>query len=65
MLGLHQADLAKNAGVTRSTLATFESGETSPHGPTLDRIQTALEDAGAIFIENDAAVGVMVGRAPS
>lgn len=62
MLGLHQEDLAKKAGLTRSTLATFEAGETSPHGPTLQRIQVALEAAGAVFIETDVGVGVLLGR---
>lgn len=62
MLGLHQEDLAKQAGVTRSTLATFEAGETSPHGPTLRRIQAALETAGAVFIETDVGVGVLIGN---
>jgi len=62
MLGLHQEDLAKKAGVTRSTLATFEAGETSPHVPTLQRIQVALETAGAVFIETDVGVGVLIGK---
>jgi len=60
MLGLHQEDLAKQAGVTRSTLATFEAGGTSPHEATLQRIQVALETAGAVFVETDAGVGVIV-----
>jgi len=62
MLAMHQADLAKAAGIGRSTLATFEIGETSPHPSTLERIQTVLEDAGATFIETDVGVGVLIGR---
>jgi len=60
MLAMHQADLAQAAGIGRSTLATFETGETSPHPSTLGRIQTVLEDAGAVFIETDAGTGVII-----
>ena len=60
MLAMHQSDLAKAAGIGRSTLATFETGETSPHPSTLARIQTVLEDAGAMFIDTDVATGVLV-----
>ena len=62
MLAMHQVDLAKAAGIGRSTLATFEIGETSPHPSTLERIQAVLEDAGAVFIETNAGTGVMIAR---
>lgn len=62
MLAMHQADLARAAGIGRSTLATFETGDTSPHPSTLARIQVVLEEAGAVFIETDAGTGVIVRR---
>lgn len=60
MLGMHQADLAKDAGVTRSTLATFEAGQTNPHPATLERMRQVLEERGIVFFESDEGRGVML-----
>ena len=58
-----QDDLALLARVTRKTLATFESEGREPRDATLAKLQAALEGAGVVFLENDAGVGVMLGRA--
>lgn len=60
MLSLTQEQVANRAGLKRVAVARFETGITDPHESTLERIQTALERAGAIFIETDTGVGVIV-----
>ena len=53
MLGIHQQPLCDKAGVTIKTLSDFESGKTSPHADTLDKLRSALEKAGVEFIPAD------------
>ena len=53
LLGLHQKDLCKLAGVSIVTLSDFEGGKTKPYGRTLDAIKGALEGAGVEFIPAD------------
>lgn len=48
-----QTDLAQNAGVSRATVADFESGKRQPIGNNLAAIRAALESAGVIFIESN------------
>ncbi len=49
-LGMSQAALAREAGVTAKTLAGFEAGTTRPHPATHDSIARALETRGVRFI---------------
>ena len=42
-------DLAERSGVHRNTITRIEAGEAS-HGPTLEAVRRALEEAGVIFL---------------
>lgn len=54
-----QTDLAKKAGVVRSTVVDFETGKRKPNTNSLKAIHTALEAAGIEFIpENGGGLGV-------
>jgi transcriptional regulator with XRE-family HTH domain len=64
MLGLTQADLAKQAGLSTTGLNNIESGSTDPKASTLKAIQSALESAGVEFIpENGGGAGVRLKKA--
>lgn len=60
MLGMLQGDLAAAAGISNKALTSIETGAAKPRASTLERLQAALEGAGANFIESEAGVGVMV-----
>lgn len=62
MLGISQQDMAALAGISRKTLTTFEADEAGVKPGTVEKVQAALEGAGAVFLESDVGVGVMVGR---
>ena len=52
-------DLAKASGLTRVTIARFESGH--PMAPaSIEKIQAALETAGADFTRKAGRIGVTV-----
>jgi transcriptional regulator with XRE-family HTH domain len=55
-LGWGVRDLAKRAGVAANTVSRFENGM-GTNLTTLKQIQTALEEAGIIFIPGDTAAG--------
>ena len=61
LLDWTQDDLAERSGVTPQTIRLFEAGNRRPHAQTIDRLQSALEDAGIEFLTSDAAVGVLLG----
>ncbi len=48
-LGWTVRDLAERAGVHRNTITRIEAGEAS-HGPTIQAVRRALEDAGVLFL---------------
>lgn len=50
LLDLTQADLAKRAGISATSLVAFERGNTDPKASTLRAIQEALEKAGVEFV---------------
>lgn len=50
LLDLSQLDLARAAGIGRSTIADFERGARMPTPENLAAMRTALESAGAAFI---------------
>ena len=51
--GLGVRDLAKLADVSPNTITRFERGE-SLQGRTIKAIKVALEEQGAVFLENGA-----------
>src|ERR1700712_781132 len=51
LLGYSQMELAQNAGLSLRTIQRIESGETKPHGDTLQRLSQALNTAPAELIE--------------
>ena len=51
LLDWNQPQLASAAGVSPSTLRDFESGKRTPIANNLAAIQSALEEAGVIFVE--------------
>ncbi|RWP72387.1 helix-turn-helix domain-containing protein [Mesorhizobium sp.] len=64
MLGLTQAELAKRAGISTTGLNNIESRGTDPKASTLRAIQSALEAAGVIFVdENGEGPGVRLRKA--
>lgn len=53
LLGLHQKDLCKLAGVSIVTLSDFESSKTKTYASTLQKLRDALEGAGVEFLPAD------------
>ena len=51
-IGWSVRELASNAGVTPNTVSRIENGGDALTS-TMERLQTALEDAGVIFIDAD------------
>ncbi len=51
-IGWSVRELAHNAGVTPNTISRIENGGDAL-ASTMERLQTALEDAGVIFIDAD------------
>ncbi len=51
-VGWRVRELARNAGVTPNTIRRIEIGGDAL-GSTMERLQTALENAGVIFIDED------------
>ena len=62
LLGWRQDDLAKAANVAPATIYRLEKGEGPLMGyvSTLMRIQSAFENAGVRFLDNDAGGGIGV-----
>ena len=50
LLGLRQADLAAQAGVAEITVKALERGAGDPRVSTVEKVQRALEKAGAEFM---------------
>ena len=51
-VGWSVRELARNAGVTPNTISRIENGGDAL-ASTMERLQTALENAGVIFIDED------------
>jgi len=63
MLGMTQSDLAQRAGISTTGLNNIERGHADPKASTLRAIETALRDAGVIFIDqNGNGPGVRLAR---
>jgi predicted transcriptional regulator len=52
-LGMTISDLAQRATVAPNTISRFEAGKTMPISSTVTVLQTALESAGVIFIDQN------------
>jgi len=52
-LGLDQADLAQDAGLTRETISNLESAKRPTSEDTRARVQLALEARGIVFTNGD------------
>jgi transcriptional regulator with XRE-family HTH domain len=57
LLGWRQEDLSKASGIGTATVRRIESSNRSAYVSTLSRIQTALETAGILFIDDDGSAG--------
>ena len=53
MLGMTQAELAQKAGMSTTGLNNIEKGNADPKASTLRAIQSALEQAGVVFIDQN------------
>ncbi len=59
MLGMHQEELCERSDVTIKTLSDFEKGKTKPYASTLQKLRSALEAAGVVFVDpNGLGAGV-------
>lgn len=54
LLGWHQQDLAREAGVQLRTVQNVETGAHKPSKSTLAKLKAALEAAGVEFTNGDA-----------
>jgi transcriptional regulator with XRE-family HTH domain len=68
LLGWSQADLAKKAGLSVSTVRNFEKGRSDPYGRNLHAIEGALSAAGVEFLDPgsaslDGGIGVRLKKA--
>jgi transcriptional regulator with XRE-family HTH domain len=63
MLAWSRDVLTERSKVSKRTIVDFERGARSPHASTLFAIQTAFENAGITFIEEDRdAIGILFRR---
>ena len=63
LLNWNQEDLAREAGVSRSTVREFEAGHHELHRSTQILLVRALEDAGVQLIDaGDEGCGVRLAR---
>ena len=53
-LGLSQEELARRAGVAKSSVAEYERGARLAHGSTLAAVRRALEADGIVFLFDGA-----------
>lgn len=60
LLGWSQADLARAAGLARSTITAFEAASRPPFDSVRNAIRSALERAGVAFVfGKDGSFGVL------
>lgn len=62
LLDLSQQALASEAGVTRVTLTTLESGRRLAYDATVQKVVAVLEARGISFVDDETVVGVLVDR---
>lgn len=65
LIGWTQADLARASGLAEVSIKKIEGGGTDPRVGSLRAIETALTEAGVVFIpENGGGVGVRLFKEP-
>lgn len=68
LLNWKQGDLAREAGLSVTTVKTAELGTADPRGNTLTAIQGAFDRAGLVFLEEgdtrDGGAGVRLKKKP-
>ncbi len=60
LLGWTQSQLSARSGVSEQTIRLCETGQRQPYGRTLDSLQSALLEAGIVFIDDNGDKGVML-----
>lgn len=53
LIGMEQGELARAAGVARSTVVDFEREAREPRAASVAAIRAALEAAGVVFLEEN------------
>ena len=61
LVDLRQDELADRAGVSRQTIARIESASGSIPVETIERVRTALEKAGVMFLPSTGECGPAIG----
>jgi transcriptional regulator with XRE-family HTH domain len=61
LLGWNQEELAEKAGISKRTVAAFESGEPT-RSESVQTIEAALTKAGITFVDNAEATGVLLAK---
>lgn len=65
LIGWKQTDLATASGISEMSVKNIERGVTDPRASTLQAMQTALEQAGVVFLDagvnRDGGPGVRLG----
>lgn len=51
LIGWKQTDLSKASGISEMSIKNIERGATDPRISTMQALQTALEDAGVVFLD--------------
>lgn len=64
-LALRQEDVADRAGVGKSTVSRYESGDTTPDGETLERMITAIESTAGELDTASRSPAAAVPAAPA
>lgn len=64
LLSWKQTDLAKASGISEMSIKNIERGVTDPRASTLLSLQSALEEAGVVFldpgVQRDGGYGVRI-----
>ena len=50
-------ELGAKAGITATTVTRFETGKSRGYADTVAKLQTALQEAGVVFLAEDAQGG--------
>lgn len=58
LLAVRQDEVSAWSGVSKGTIANFETGNRTPFGPNLAALRRAFEEHGVEFIDGDDGKGV-------